>query len=99
MPISGIEIGKPYRLATDTESTIKPTSTPAFSDMLRDFIEDVNTLQLDSKHQTERLIRGEPVELHDVMIAAEKAKTSFELLLELRNKALDLYREITRTQI
>ena len=33
------------------------------------------------------------------MITAEKAKTSFELLMELRNKGLDLYREVMRIQV
>lgn len=48
---------------------------------------------------TERLIKGEPVELHDVMIASQKARTAFQLLLELRNKGLDLYREVNRMQV
>lgn len=48
---------------------------------------------------SERFIKGEAVDLHDVMIAAEKAKTSFQLLMEMRNKALDLYREAMRIQV
>jgi len=48
---------------------------------------------------TESFIKGEPVDIHDVMITVEKAKTSFELLMELRNKGLDLYREVLRMQI
>jgi flagellar hook-basal body complex protein FliE len=33
------------------------------------------------------------------MIAAEKAKTTFQLLMELRNKALDVYKEALRVQV
>lgn len=71
----------------------------SFVDTLRSFIEEVNSLQAEATQYTERLLKGEPVELHDVMIAAEKARTSFQLLLELRNKALDLYREVLRMQV
>ncbi len=71
----------------------------SFVDTLRSFIEEVNSLQAEAADYTERLLKGEPVELHDVMIAAEKARTSFQLLLELRNKALDLYREVLRMQV
>jgi flagellar hook-basal body complex protein FliE len=39
------------------------------------------------------------VDIHDVMIAAQKSKTAFQLLMELRNKGLDLYREVLRMQI
>jgi len=45
------------------------------------------------------MVGGEAVDLHEVMVAVEKAKTSFDLLMEIRNKALDAYREIMRMQV
>ncbi len=68
-------------------------------DTLNKFIQDTNQMQKESAELTERFIKGEPVEIHDVMIAAEKAKTSFQLLLEIRNRFIDLYREILRMQM
>ena len=56
-------------------------------------------MQKDSNALTEKMIKGEPVDLHDVMIASEKAKTSFQLLLEIRNKFLDMYQEVHRMQV
>ena len=44
-------------------------------------------------------INGEDVELHDVMIAGEKAKTSLDLLMQIRNNAIDMYKELSRMQI
>lgn len=76
----------------------QPTG-PSFDETLRQFIESVNEQQLESGKISERFIKGEAVDLHEVMIAAEKAKTSFQLLMELRNKALDLYREAMRIQV
>lgn len=80
------------------------TKTPSqigesFVDTLKQMIEDVNNIQQESHQLSEKFIKGEPVELHDVMIAAEKAKTSFQLLLEIRNKFIDFYREIIRMQM
>ena len=71
----------------------------SFADTVKEFIGDVNNLQVDSKEQNDKLIKGEPVDIHDVMITAQKAKTSFSLLMELRNKGLDLYKEVLRMQI
>jgi len=71
----------------------------SFVETLRAFVQEVNTLQQEAGEYTEWLLKGEPVELHDVMIAAEKARTSFLLLLELRNKAIELYREVLRMQV
>lgn len=76
-----------------------PTSSVTFADTIKEFMGDVNTSQIDAKEQTEKLIKGEPVDIHDVMITAQKAKTSFQLLMELRNKGLDLYREVMRLQV
>lgn len=76
-----------------------PEQQRSFIETLRAFIAEVNALHGEAAEYTERLIKGEPVELHDVMLAAEKARTSFQLLLELRNKALDLYREVLRMQL
>lgn len=73
--------------------------TPSFGDTLSEYVQDVNALQKDSSAQVEKLVTGEPVDIHDVMIAAEKAKTSFSMLMELRNKALDMYREVIRIQV
>jgi flagellar hook-basal body complex protein FliE len=45
------------------------------------------------------MIKGEPVDLHDVMIASAKAKTGFQLLMEMRNKFVDMYKEVSRMQV
>lgn len=78
---------------------INRTSGSSFADTLRDMVSDVNDLQIESGEKTDAFLRGDEVDLHDVMIASNKAKTSFQLLLELRNKGLDLYREISRLQV
>lgn len=70
-----------------------------FKNVLTDFIGSVNQTQMDSSKVTNDFIIGDNVELHDVMIAAEKAKTSLELLMEIRNKTIDMYKELTRIQI
>ncbi|MBL7973930.1 MAG: flagellar hook-basal body complex protein FliE [Candidatus Kapabacteria bacterium] len=74
-------------------------STVSFSDTLDNYIQDVNQMQKHSASLSEKFIKGEAVDMHDVMISAEKAKTSFQLLMELRNKGLDLYKEAIRIQV
>ncbi len=70
----------------------------SFGTFVKELINDVNDMQLDAGNKTDMFIKGEPIDIHDVMIAANKAKTSFQLLMELRNKGLDLYREVSRMQ-
>jgi flagellar hook-basal body complex protein FliE len=42
---------------------------------------------------------GESVDLHEMMIAMEKADISLRLMVQVRNKAMDAYHEIMRMQI
>jgi flagellar hook-basal body complex protein FliE len=71
---------------------------PNFDNLVGNFIESVNKQQFDSNDLAKKFVNGEDVELHEVMIAGEKAKTSLDLLVEIRNKSIDMYRELTRLQ-
>jgi flagellar hook-basal body complex protein FliE len=51
-------------------------------------------MQKDASKKVTDFIAGDISDVHDVMIAVEKAQTSFQLLMELRNKMLEAYREI-----
>ena len=77
----------------------KKTTEGSFADTFNELLKDVDSLQKESGNLTDRFIKGEDVDLHDVMIAAEKSKTAFQLLVEMRNKFLDLYREVSRIQV
>ncbi len=71
----------------------------SFGETLNKAVTDVNDLQREAGKAVERMVSGEATDLHDVMIAVEKAKTSFELLMEVRNKTIDVYRELMRMQV
>lgn len=67
--------------------------------MLTGFIKDVNSDQIAARDLVKDFAEGKNVELHEVMVAGEKAKTSLELLMEIRNKTIDMYKELTRIQV
>lgn len=72
---------------------------PSFKDLLARGVNDASQLQDDSKDMIGAFLRGEPVELHQVMAASEEAAISLELLVEIRNKLTDAYRSVMNTQI
>jgi flagellar hook-basal body complex protein FliE len=94
MKISGLGNFVP-KLPTQNEKT-KQTNNSEFNNMLGDFVKGVNTDQFESRNITTDYIEGKDVELHEVMIAGQKAKTSLELLMQIRNKTVDMYKELTR---
>jgi len=96
MAIESITGGLPSILA---KTEVKKAPGAEFGNMLTDFIGDVNKSQIDASRSTQSFVNGEEIEIHDVMIAGEKAKTSLELLMEIRNKTVDMYRELTRMSV
>lgn len=75
------------------------TNEPGFGDMISTFIENVNQDQINAQKITKDFADGKNVEIHEVMIEGEKAKTSLDLLMEIRNKTIDMYKELTRISI
>ena len=69
-----------------------------FGNLFSEFVKDVNSDQNSSQKVVQDFINGEDIELHEVMVAGEKAKTSLDLLMEIRNKSIDMYKELTRMQ-
>jgi flagellar hook-basal body complex protein FliE len=78
------------------ESTLSAPETggAGFGDLFRRAINDTSGLQSDAKDMIGAFLRGEPVELHQVMAASEEAQISLELLVEIRNKLTEAYRSV-----
>ncbi|MBW1778359.1 MAG: flagellar hook-basal body complex protein FliE [Deltaproteobacteria bacterium] len=53
----------------------------------------------EADHAILKLGQGRSQDLHDVMIAMEKADLSLRLLVQVRNKMVDAYQEIMRMQV
>lgn len=81
-------------------NNMSPSETEgSFSNLLKNAINNVNAQQVKSDQLTEKLVKGQDVELHEVMIAAEKASISLNATLEFRNKVVEAYQEIIRMQV
>jgi flagellar hook-basal body complex protein FliE len=71
----------------------------SFSDALKDSIGKVNDIQHQADQAVQDLTAGKSNNLHQTMIAMEKASVSFELMMQVRNKILSAYEEIMRMQV
>lgn len=70
-----------------------------FKSVLENFIKEVNELQKGADESIKKFVAGEKVDIHEVMIAAQEAQISFQLMLELRNRLLAAYEEVMRTGV
>jgi flagellar hook-basal body complex protein FliE len=71
----------------------------AFANQLKSALGEVNEIQQESEKAIADLATGEVKDLHQAALAIGKAETSMKLMLEIRNKALNAYKEIGRTQL
>lgn len=70
-----------------------------FANTLMDALKELNAGQQDAESMKQSYIAGQPVELHDLMIAMENASTAMQLTMQVRNKVLEAYQEIMRMQV
>jgi flagellar hook-basal body complex protein FliE len=76
-----------------------PSGGPSFADTLARVVNDTHQMQEDATALIGRFVRGEPVELHQVMAASEEAGIALEFLVEMRNKLTDAYRTVMNMQV
>ena len=82
------------------KSQAEPQSGENFGSMLMDVMNEVNGSQQKASQMQNDFITGQrPVEYHDLMISMEKASTSLQLTMAVRNKMLEAYQEIDRMQV
>ena len=96
-----------------TPVTIAPTALPpappaipslesneqSFKDLLINSIEQVNSVQVEADKAVEALFTGGDVNPAEVLTAVQKADLAFRLTMQMRNKLMDVYREIQDIRI
>jgi flagellar hook-basal body complex protein FliE len=81
--------------------TAKPQPQPAggsFGKLLNEAIQQVNDVEKTSQGELQKFLSNES-DLHSVMIALEKADLSFQMMMQVRNKIVQAYQEIMRSQV
>ncbi|GMU36562.1 MAG: flagellar hook-basal body complex protein FliE [Phycisphaerae bacterium] len=78
---------------------VAPGSGKDFQSLLMDNLNEVNRLQREADQGVAALMTGETDDVAEVMTAVNKAGIAFDLLMEVRNKLLDAYREIQEMRV
>ena len=87
--------GAPFASAMAPSSQ---ASDSPFSDLLTDAIGKVGQLEDQARAAVDGLITGSGVDVHQAMIASEKASMAFDLALAVRNKAVQTYQSVISMQ-
>jgi len=100
MNISSISnLGMGQELNEVKSAFSQESGSPSFANLLEKSITETNDLLQASDKAASDLAIGRSENIHEAMIATEKAETALKLLVQVRNKAIDAYQEIMRMQV
>ncbi|HUK23265.1 MAG TPA: flagellar hook-basal body complex protein FliE [Terriglobales bacterium] len=88
----------PAPVAPEAVSTSSGGRAWGFVETLRGAMDQVSQLQQTADAKVGALLAGNGMDVHSALIAVEKADLSFQLMMQVRNKIVSAYQEISRMQ-
>jgi flagellar hook-basal body complex protein FliE len=93
---------EPLKALRETSSAAEPSARAAgksFGQVLEQTVDQVNALQTEADKLAQDLAAGKLEDLHTVMVAMSKASLALEFTIQVRNKVIEAYQELMRTQV
>ena len=81
------------------KAKVEPSGGAQFAQHLKSALNEMNEIQEDKEVAVADIATGQVKDLHQAAIAIGKAELNMKLMLEIRNKALNAYKELGRTQL
>ena len=86
-------------IGIDKTSSTERVTAPGFAQMFEDFVKGVDQKKKISKQETQDLILGRSDNIHEAVVKSQEAGVAFNLMIEVRNKLVDSYKELMRMQV
>ena len=83
----------------NTNKNLNESDKVNFTDVLNNAVNKVNDSQVKANNDIEALIKGDDITMHEVMLSTQEAQISMQLMLEMRNKLYDAYKELSSVQL
>ena len=83
----------------NTNKNLNESDKVNFTDVWNNAVNKVNDSQVKANNDIEALIKGDDITMHEVMLSTQEAQISMQLMLEMRNKLYDAYKELSSVQL
>ena len=83
----------------NTNKNLNESDKVNFTDVLNNAVNKVNDSQVKANNDIEALIKGDDITMHEVMLSTQEAQISMQLMLEMRNKLYDAYKELSSVKL
>ncbi|HAE12128.1 MAG TPA: flagellar hook-basal body complex protein FliE [Opitutae bacterium] len=91
---NGVEV-----IPIDKTSPTERVTAPGFAQMFENFIKGVDQKKKISKNATQDLILGRSDNIHEAVVKSQEAGVAFNLMIEVRNKLVESYKELMRMRV
>jgi flagellar hook-basal body complex protein FliE len=78
---------------------VQRPASPGFGDALKNGLQEISGLERQVDAVAQSLATGGPAQIHDLMAASTKSQIGVDLLVQVRNRAVEAYQEIMRMQL
>ena len=87
-------------IAPELKPTVQqePESGLTFKELMGNMVSEVDRLQKDADTAVTDLVAGRRSDVHNVAIKMDEAGVAFDLMMQIRNKMVDGFKEISRIQ-
>jgi len=97
-------------LSLDRTNALDPASRPgataestadgaSFGELLKQAIQEVDAAQHTAAQEARNLMTGEATDMHSAILAVQNADVSFQMMMSVRSKLIEAYREVMRMQM
>jgi flagellar hook-basal body complex protein FliE len=98
-PIQGLPAGNfDFGVTSSISSGGRESSSGEFMKTLEEAMTQVSQLQNDADSRVGQLLTGNNQDVHSAMIAVEKASLAFDMMVQVRNKIVQAYQQVSGMQ-
>ena len=98
-PISGMPLTPPAMHSLGAQTGANGAEGQPFKNILLEALDQVNSMQSDADQAVEQLVTGGDVNPAEVLTTLQKADMSFRLMMQIRNKLVQAYQEVSNIRI
>lgn len=96
---NALQIGQSSQTTLNDSKDDNKNNQVNFGQILEDKLSAVNDKQVSAQEISKQFVEGDDVDVHQVMLSTEEAKLSLDLAIQVRNKLVDAYQELSKMQL
>ncbi|MFL0251636.1 flagellar hook-basal body complex protein FliE [Clostridium neuense] len=96
---TAFQIGRNNQVNSNDSENNSDNDKVDFGQILENKLSAVNDKQVSAQEISKQFVEGDDVDVHQVMLSTEEAKLSLDLAIQVRNKLVDAYQELSKMQL